>query len=503
MDGPLSPPAASAAVVPAPPPSHIENLTSSLKFLLLLLSKAPLLTQVAILHVLKLSEPAKYVDLRSNLLVAFIRSLLTPSKPRSISYIQNLTTRNVDIKGKIWVSLYASPPPPETDIRDALLQALESMRDPIVEENKMRIPSLAPVEAEWTGYRASASAKDPLPIISESAKYNEMMKECKEPATVLYFHGGAYYLCDPASHRPTVKRLAKLTRGRCYSVRYRLAPQEPFPSALLDALVSYFTLLYPPPDAYHDAVKPEHIVFAGDSAGGNLALALLQLLLQLRRLDVRIQWYGEQRQIPLPAGVGCVSPWIDITHSSPSWQGTDPHPFDYLPKPRPDLEAKIPPCEIWPANPPRKNLYVDDDLIAHPLVTLIMNGSWEGSPPIWMCTGWELLAYENKALAMKLIADGVPLIFQEYEAMAHCFAFFLPQLPSSRHCLDSWTSFIRRSVENPGAIESRATTIKAQTLEEIPLRFDELLEDKLEDIQASVVNKAGGGAKSAEIAARL
>ncbi|KAL7788195.1 alpha/beta hydrolase fold domain-containing protein [Trichoderma ceciliae] len=503
MDGPRSPPVTSAYVAPPPSPSHTAKLTSNLKFLVLLLSKVPLLTRVAILHILKLSETAKYVDLQSNLVVSFIRSLLTPATPRPISYTQKLTTRNAEIKGKIWISSYASPPPPETDIRDSLLKALESMKDPKARKGGTRIPRLTHVEAEWTGYRALASSNEPLPAISESAKYNEMMKECRAPTTVLYFHGGAYYLCDPATHRSTVKKLAKLTKGRCYSVRYRLAPQDPFPSALLDALVSYLTLLYPPPDAYHDAVKPEHVVFAGDSAGGNLALALLQLVLQLRRLDTRIQWYDERRQVPLPAGVACVSPWVDITHSSPSWQGEDPHPFDYLPKPRPDLEAKIPPCEIWPATPPRKRLYVDDDLAAHPLATLIMNRTWEGSPPMWMCTGWELLAYEDKALAMKLIADGVPLVFEEYEAMPHCFALLLSRLPSSRRCLESWAHFIRSSVENPGAIESRATTIKARTLEEIPLRFDELLDNTLQDIQTCVANKADEGAEQSEVVAKL
>lgn len=144
------------------------------------------------------------------------------------------------------------------------MEVVESMRDPSVKEAITRIPPFAHVEAEWTGYRAAASKREPLPNISEVAKYNEMVKECQEPTTVLYLHGGAYYLCDPATHRRPVRKLAQLTKGRCYSVRYRLAPQNPFPSALLDALVSYFTLLYPPPDAFHEAVKPEHIVFAGD-----------------------------------------------------------------------------------------------------------------------------------------------------------------------------------------------------------------------------------------------
>ncbi|PTB67188.1 hypothetical protein BBK36DRAFT_1091758, partial [Trichoderma citrinoviride] len=471
-------------------PSTVSKLTTNFRLLFLILSKLPLLTRVAVLHALRLSEPAKYVDLRSNLVVSFIRALLTPSTPRPISYAQKLSTRNTEIKGRIWISLYASPPPPETDLRDALLHVVESMRDPSSGDgNSVRVPQLVPVQAEWTGYRAAASKREPQPVMSEAAKYRAMMKECREPTTVLYFHGGAYYLCDPATHRHVVKRLAKLTGGRCYSVRYRLAPQDPFPSALLDALVSYFTLLYPPPDAYHEAVKPYHVVFAGDSAGGNLALALLQLILQLRRHDTRIQWYGESRTVPLPAGVSCVSPWLDITHSSPSWQGEDPHPFDYLPKPRPDVMAKIPPCDIWPANPPRKHIYVDDDLVAHPLVTLLMSPGWEGSPPIWMCTGWEILAYEDKALAMKLFADGVPLVFEEYEAMPHCFALFLSHAPGSRRCFDSWASFIRRSVQDPRSIEASATSIKAGTLEERSLKFDELLEDSLEDVQASVAIK--------------
>ncbi|KAL7807226.1 alpha/beta hydrolase fold domain-containing protein [Trichoderma gracile] len=491
-----SPPTSASAIAPPSPSPASSSLATKFRLLLLILAKLPLLTQVAILHALRLSEPAKYVDLQSNLVVSFLRALLTPSTPRPISYAQKLTTRNTEIKGRIWISLYASPPPPETDIRDALLQVVESMKDSSGNSSSnrgstVRVPQLAHVQAEWTGYRAAASKGEPQPAMSEADKYRAMMKECREPTTVLYFHGGAYYLCDPATHRHVVKRLAKLTGGRCYSVRYRLAPQDPFPSALLDALVSYFTLLYPPPDAYHEAVKPYHVVFAGDSAGGNLALALLQLILQLRRQNTRIQWYGESRTVPLPAGVSCASPWLDITHSSPSWQGEDPHPFDYLPKPRPDAMARIPPCDIWPANPPRKHIYVDDDMVAHPLATLLMSRSWQGSPPIWMSTGWEILAYENKALAMKLFADGVALVFEEYEAMPHVFALLLSHAPASRRCFESWADFIRRSVQDPRSIEASATSIKARTLEETSLKFDELLEDSLEDVQASVAIKAG------------
>ena len=231
-----------------------------------LLPKLPLIVRVAIMHVLGLSEQAKYLDLRSTLVISVLRSFVEPSssKPRSISSTQKLTLNDPGVKGRIWVSTYAAPAPPETSIRDSLLKTIQGMKDSSLPEPLFRTPELSPVEAEWTGYRAAAAPKDPLPQLSAKDMYDEMMKECTQPTTVLYLHGGAYYLLYPSTHRPTTKKLAKLTGGRCYSVRYRLAPQHPFPAALLDALVSYFTLLYPPPDAFHEPVKPEHLVISGD-----------------------------------------------------------------------------------------------------------------------------------------------------------------------------------------------------------------------------------------------
>lgn len=262
----------------APAREPAKWLSQNLKLISLILPRIPLILRVAVMHVLRLSEPAKYLDLRSALVISVLRSILepspSPSKAHSVSAVQRLTLLDPGVKGRIWVSTYTSPVPPETDARDAVLQAIRDMADPKFsppqEDRATFSPpevdlELAPVEAEWTGYRSSASPDERLPDLPDRDLYDAMMRECAEPATtVLYLHGGAYYLCDPSTHRHTTKTLAKLTGGRCYSVRYRLAPQHPFPAALLDALVSYLTLLYPPPDAFHEAVKPEHIAFAGD-----------------------------------------------------------------------------------------------------------------------------------------------------------------------------------------------------------------------------------------------
>jgi acetyl esterase/lipase len=63
-------------------------------------------------------------------------------------------------------------------------------------------------------------------------------------------------------------------------------------------------LIRPPEGAAHTAVKPEHIIVAGDSAGGGLVLAMLQVC--------------RDGGLPLPACAVLVSPWCDMTHSFPS-----------------------------------------------------------------------------------------------------------------------------------------------------------------------------------------
>ncbi|TLD06557.1 uncharacterized protein PgNI_08214 [Pyricularia grisea] len=480
-------------------------------------TRLPLVVRVAILHLLHLSQQSKYLDLRTELSIAVIRSFVQDPKPRSISSTQKLLNRDPGVKGRIWVARYTSPAPPEVDVRDALLAAVEGLMDeclsavaatgPAGEAQQgtgkpvCRIPDLVAVEAEWTGYRAAATSDSKLPPqLSERQRYDEMMKECRSPVTVLYFHGGAHYLMDPATHRNVTKKLAKLTGGRCYSVRYRLAPQNPFPAAVLDALVSYLTLLYPPPGAFHEAVKPEHIVFAGDSAGGNLCLALLQTILELNRQKREITWHGSTVTVPIPAGCAVNSPWMDMTLSSPSW--TKNSKWDYLPSDE-GLDDRRPACAAWPATPPRRSIYVDDAMILHPLASPLAASNWAGSPPVYVCTGWELLADEDRLLAARLEQAGVPVVFEEYEAMPHCFALVFNHLEASRRCFDAWAGFIRKvvvvdgggaegesSAEGKGSlVESSFVTVKAKTLEEVPIPAGELRKWSEEEVRERLIRR--------------
>ncbi|KAG0223679.1 hypothetical protein BGX31_008373 [Mortierella sp. GBA43] len=106
---------------------------------------------------------------------------------------------------------------------------------------------------------------------------------------ILYFHGGAHVFCSTASHRHMLAQLAKdVGPGtRIFSVGYRLAPEHPFPAAIHDAFAAYLYLTEPKHEALvldersaarEMGVDPRDLVIAGDSAGGNLAVAFMQYM---------------------------------------------------------------------------------------------------------------------------------------------------------------------------------------------------------------------------------
>ena len=248
----------------------------------MVLPQLPSFLKTAVYHSLWLSPTSTKWDLRTELTVTFLRSLLDGPKPTPIAKQQRFTLRDPGIRGRMWISKVALPAPPdEEDILSLLTSAIDALKDNGSEQ--YTIPSVAPVEAEWTGYRRGVPVDRPRPDLSEAQHYQKLMAEVTSEVTILYLHGGAFYLCCPATHRSTTSKLAELTGGRCLSIRYRLSPQVAFPAALLDVLIAYLSLLYPPPGSLHAPVPASKIVVAGDSAGGTLSLALLQILLQINR----------------------------------------------------------------------------------------------------------------------------------------------------------------------------------------------------------------------------
>src|SRR5690242_20457371 len=123
---------------------------------------------------------------------------------------------------------------------------------------------------------------------------------------VLYFHGGVYVLGDAFQAAGLAAQVGRRTRARVISVDYRLAPEHPYPAAVDDALAAYEALL-------RNGTAPSDIAFAGESAGGGLAVATL----------VNARDHG----LPLPAAAFVMSPYADLTLAGTTMdtkRGADP-----------------------------------------------------------------------------------------------------------------------------------------------------------------------------------
>jgi monoterpene epsilon-lactone hydrolase len=212
----------------------------------------------------------------------------------------------------------------------------------------------------------------------------------------------AYYLGSPATHRAVTVELARASASAVFALDYSLAPEHPFPAALQDTLRAYRTLLA-------RRIAPSSIVFAGDSAGGGLALAAL----------VALRDAGE----PLPAGAVLLSPWADLTTV---WRAK----HNVLSMNRTAMEAaaqmylrNVRPFETL-ASPARAKLH--------------------GLPPIHIQTSdSEGLNEDAHALAARLQRAGTRVEFAEWHAMPHAWHCFAPFIPEARAALEQAAVFIR------------------------------------------------------------
>ncbi|ORX99698.1 alpha/beta hydrolase fold-domain-containing protein [Clohesyomyces aquaticus] len=461
----------------------------------LLVPKLPFMLKTALLHTLWLSETSTKWDLRTELTIKILRSMLGPdAKPSSITKQQRLTTKDPGVKGKVWASKVRFEVPEEDDLRQLLFQAIEDMKDlpEYVDASDATYTTVEshPVEAEWSGYRANVPDSEPDPThLSEKERYEHLMKEVTHPVTVLYFHGGAMYLLDPATYRPVTSKIAKATGGRVFSLRYRLSPQNPFPAALLDALTAYLTLLYPPAGAPHDPIPAHEIIFGGDSAGGTLATALLQTILQIRRTKSSntVRFNGKNVEIPIPAALILTSPWLDVTRSLPSIEGLAK--YDYLPTPSQVHGKSYPHCAAWPVDPPRADLYCNGSALCHPLVSPLAAKDWAGAPPIFFSLGEEMLRDEDAVLAQRVARQGGKVVWREFEAMPHCFQMMLEHLEASHLHLSELGEFCRKAVEKPMGVKSHAVFIKAKSLVQHEVDVENLSE--LSDGEVEILMREG------------
>ncbi|KAF4636422.1 hypothetical protein G7Y89_g1668 [Cudoniella acicularis] len=319
-----------------------------------------------------------------------------------VSLQQAVTATDRPANGPVWASRTTFPAPKNDAILTAVTEAIADLGDGSESSNETPASSVEDVQFQWSGYRTGVEKGEKEPDVSEREKYEGLMRDTRSKTTILYVHGGFYYTGGPASVRAVTSTLAKISKGRCLVLDQRLCPQNPFPAALIDFLVAYLSLLYPPLDSFHEAVPPQEIVLAGDSSGGNMCLAFLLLIQYLRqKQNSKIKFHDAYVSIPYPAGVATFGAHTDATMSLPSFHSNSK--WDFLVDTLPFLSDAFPSCPLWPTSPPRSSIYTTTPLLIHPL----------------------------------------------YNALPHIFAFLFPSLPQSVHMLSQWAEFCRVCVEEP------------------------------------------------------
>ena len=159
-------------------------------------------------------------------------------------------------------------------------------------------PPTDPVEAARNNYRQIAPlAGEPAPVHSiedhliESAQHRIPIRiynpagERDLPA-VIFFHGGWFFAGDLETHDRTLRALANAAGCIVVAVDYRLAPEHPFPAAIEDG---YAVLQWVAAEGAKFSIDSNHLIIAGDSAGGTIATVLARKAAAISRLHILLQ----------------------------------------------------------------------------------------------------------------------------------------------------------------------------------------------------------------------
>ncbi|KAF9957435.1 hypothetical protein BGZ72_001811, partial [Mortierella alpina] len=289
-----------------------------------------------------------------------------------------------------------------------------------------------------------------------------------------HFHGGGYYTGSKEEHRvligPLVKQLGK--NIRILIVNYRLAPQDPFPAALVDALSCYMWLL---DQSISEAFsldsttassgpdkrfQPQQIVFMGDSAGGGLALSLSLLL-------------RDRGVLPQPRGIVTWAPWLDLTSSLPSFKEnalTDIIPYEDFThaysevlermfehdKEEPSWEGDHDAEYSKPRSYQRAQIYCPDSCLRIKYVSPLYETDYRGIPSVFiLCGSAERFADECVLLAARLEKQQQPCRIDIFEDMPHVFPLFRFH-PSAIAAFERTGAYIRELVVQTGLSDSYA-----------------------------------------------
>ena len=225
---------------------------------------------------------------------------------------------------------------------------------------------------------------------------------------ILQLHGGGYIGRIYNTYYNVATYYCDAGDGICVlSPDYRVAPENPYPAALEDALASYQWLL-------DHGFRGDQIVLAGDSAGGGLSIALTM--------------YLRDHNMPLPCGIVAMSPWTDLTASGESYR----------------LNYELDPLF---GNTKESMIYINDYPGDHdkkdPYISPIY-GNFRQFPPMLIQVGsTEMLLSDSVTAASMADIVGVEVRLSIYDDMFHVFQLYGKLFPESKKAWDEVEQFLQ------------------------------------------------------------
>jgi monoterpene epsilon-lactone hydrolase len=225
---------------------------------------------------------------------------------------------------------------------------------------------------------------------------------------IFYLHGGAYCIGSATASVGLASDVVRRAGARAISVDYRLAPENPYPAAVDDALAAYRALL--------ESVPASQVAIVGESAGGGLTAATLTAL--------------KAAGLPQPSCAVVFSPWADLTLSGDSVTG----------------KAAVDPALTADGLRLRAADYGAGRSLADPLLSPVF-ADLSGLPPLLIQVGsHEILLDDGTRLAARAAAADVAVTLEVTPGVPHVFQAFAALLDEAGAALDSAGAFIRANL---------------------------------------------------------
>ncbi len=223
---------------------------------------------------------------------------------------------------------------------------------------------------------------------------------------LLYVHGGGFIVGSPDTHKHMVAEIAGDLGIEAVMPRYRLAPEHPFPSGFDDVVTTYNGLI-------DRGLRADQIILGGDSAGGNLVLALLA--------------YLSDTNADLPQSAFVISPVVDMSGGFGSLKSNAKSEVLLCADRFDELGA----------------MYLGDQDLKQPYASPFY-AEFDRCPPIlFHHSDGEMLRDDTLEMQSKLVSQGHVVLVRSWPNAFHVFQIMTGHFPEARAAIKDIVAFIK------------------------------------------------------------